>query len=344
MEKLNPRMIALARESRGLKQEELGLKIGLSKQQVYYIEQSEQHLNPQAIKKLSEALNYEPCFFYQAGESLPLPLSYRKRNEVKAGVIKKIDAIVNINRIYIEKLISALNYEPREIPVLDVAMYGSPQKCAQELRKLWKIKSGPIKNLSEVLEQHGVFLLSHDFETDMVDGKCIIVEDKFPMIVTNKILLGDRQRFTLAYHLGYLVMHWRTMREFDIDKLRHESNLFAAEFLMPESDVSKDLQELVFGVLPKLKTKWKSSMVSLIYRSEDIGLTTENQKRYLMEQYNARGLKKREPKEFDIPVEEYELVPALVKKLKDKEKLNTKQLAEFFCMEQKEFQQRYNYN
>src|SRR5436190_12135492 len=308
MERLNPRMIALARESRGMKQEDLGLKIGLSKQMVYYIEQSQQNLNEEAIKNLSAALNYQPCFFFQSGESLPLPLSYRKRNEVKASVIKKIDAMVNINRINIEKLLSVLSYKAQEIPMLDVAMYGSPQKCAQELRKLWNIKNGPIKDLGEVLEKHGVFLLSHDFETDMVDGKCIIVDNKFPLIVTNKSLLGDRQRFTLAFHLGYLVMHWRTLRDFDIETQRHESNLFAAEFLMPETDIKPDLQDLSFGILPKLKMKWKSSMVSLIYRSEDIGLTTENQKRYLMEQYNARGLKKREPKEFDIEIENYAII------------------------------------
>lgn len=343
MEKINPRMVTLARESRGMVHADLGRTLNVSAQAAWYLEQDFQVISETTLSTLSKALEYSPCFFYQQGEVLPLPLSYRKRNEVSAKLITQIDAVVNIYRINLEKLLLEINYKPKDIPSLDINKYGTPQNCAKELRKIWKIKNGPIENLSELLENHKIILLSSNFDTEKVDGKCTIAADKFPMIVTNSSLLGDRQRFTLAYHLGYLVMHWQTSPDFERN-LSHEANLFAAEFLMPEKDINADLKELSFGKLPLLKSKWKSSMISLLYRSEDVGLTTENQKRYILEQFNNRGIKRREPKEFDIPIENYSQAKKLINLYKQKENITKKQLAEFFCMEQHEFEKRYNLN
>jgi Zn-dependent peptidase ImmA (M78 family) len=228
------------------------------------------------------------------------------------------------------------------LPVLDINKNGSPQECAKQLRKLWKVKKGLIEDLSGLLEDHGVFLLSHEFGTDRADGRVTVALDHYPIIVTNRALLGDRQRFTLAYHLGYLVMHLNTSPSFDRD-LSHEANLFAAEFLMPENDIKPDLEELTFAKLPILKKKWKISMVSLLYRADDLGLVTPNQKRYILQQFNEQNLRKREPKDLDVSVEHYKLVRDLITKYNQKQKLNVKQTAEFFHLEQEDFLTRFKF-
>ena len=64
----------------------------------------------------------------------------------------------------------------------------------------------------------------------------ILADSKFPVVFSNKRSLGDRQRFTLAYELGHLVMHLQTNPSFTRD-ISHEANEFAAEFLMPEKDI-----------------------------------------------------------------------------------------------------------
>lgn len=343
MEKVNPRMVTLARESKGLTLGDLGDKMKFTAQMAWQLEQNYHNVNEDTLDALSKALNYPAGFFLQEGESIPLPLSYRKRSTVPAGMLAQIDAVVNIYRLNVEKLCSTIKYAEPDLPVLDVLKFGSPQECAKKLRKLWKIEKGPIDNLSSLMEEHKIMLLSFPFDTDGVDGKCTIAAGKYPLIVTRRNLLGDRQRFTLAYHLGYLVMHWKTSPEFSRD-LSHEANLFAAEFLLPEKDIKPDLENLTFGTLGELKRKWKASMISILHRSEDLEAVTANQKRYILQLFNQAGIKKREPIELDIMIEQYKLVRDLITKYKTKQQWNLKKLADFFNLEPDDFLERFNFN
>jgi len=339
-EKINPQMVTLARESRGLVHLDLAEKLNISKSTAWRLEQDA--TSEDILPKLSKLLKYPESFFYQKGEILPLPLSYRKRNVVAAKLMSMIEADINIYRLNIEQFLTAIRQEEIKLPVLDVNKYETPQECAKQLRKMWKIERGPILNLSELLEEKGIFLLQGDFDTARVDGHCTIALDKFPVIITNKSLLGDRQRFTLAYELGHIIMHLHTSPSYNRD-LSHEANLFAAEFLMPERDIKTELQDLSLGKLGELKKKWKVSMQALLYRASDLELITDNQKRYLLQQFNQQNIRRREPKELDIPTEQYKLVRDLLTNYRTKQKLSVAKMAAFLHLEAEDFIQRYNY-
>ena len=339
MEKVNPRMVTLARESKGLTLSELGKLLKFTPQAAWKLEQNYHNMNADMLESLSKVLHYPQSFFLQEGESQPLPFSYRTNGTIPTWVLSQIDAHVNIYRLNLEKLLRTVNSQDPEIPELDVLKLGTPQECAKKLRKLWNIEKGPIENMSEILEKNKIFLLSFPFDTEKIDAKCTVAGGKYPLIVTNNKLLGDRQRFTLAYHLGYIVMHWKTSPEFNRD-FSHEANLFASEFLMPEEDIKSDLESLSFEKLGVLKKKWKTSMTSLLHRADDLGLITPNQKRYIFTQFD----KKKEPLELDIPKESYKLVKDLITKYKTKQQLSLKQLAGFFDLEQEDFLERYDFN
>lgn len=340
--KINPQMITIARESRGLVHVELAEKMQVSKPTAWRWENEEFGISNEVIEKLSKTLHYPDTFFYQKGEVLPLSLSYRKRNVVAAKIISQIEANINIARLNMEQLLSTIKFDDIKLPVLDVNKYGTPQECAKQLRKLWKMDRGAIENLSQVLEEHRILLLNLNFDTERVDGRCAMVLDKFPLIVTNKSLLGDRQRFTLAYELGHLVMHLYTSPAYDRD-LSHEANLFAAELLMPERDIKNDLQDLSLPKLGDLKRKWKVSMQSLVYRASDLEILTDNQKRYMLQQFNNQNIRRREPKELDIPTEQYRLVRDLLTQYRTKQKLSITKMASFLHLEQDDFLERYNF-
>ena len=341
-EKINPQIVTIARESRGMTHLELAAQLGISKSSAWRLEQESTLPAEETLIKLSKTLHYPESFFFQKGEVLPMSLSYRRRDVVAAKLLSQIEANINIYRLNIEQLLTALQWKAIELPILDVNKYGTPQECARQLRKLWKLEKGAINNLSEVLEYHKIMLINFDFGTDRVDGKLIMALDKFPIIVTNRRLLGDRQRFTLAYQLGHLVMHLNTSPAFDRD-LSHEANLFAAEFLMPEKDIKPDLQELSLSKLGELKRKWKVSMIALLYRAADIGLLTDNQKRYFLQQFNQQKIRKREPKELDIAAEQYKLVRDLLTQYRTKQKLSIAKMASFLHLEQDDFLERYNF-
>jgi len=340
--RLNPKMIALARESRGFSQLELAEKLNLSPSHMSRIEQDFTELGEHHLKPLSTFLNYPEEFFYQEGETLPPALALRKRNIVAQKILLPIEAQTNIYRLNIEKLLKAINHPEINLPVLDIEKLGSPAEAARKLRKLWKIEKGVINNLTQVLEDNGLFLINFDFNTDRVDGMSILANGKFPIMFSNKRSLGDRQRFTLAYELGHLVMHLYTNPSFTRD-ISHEANEFAAEFLMPEKDIKSDFKDgVTINILADLKRKWKLSMQALLYRANDIGVITDNQKRYLVNQFNSMNIRRREPSELDIPRENPMKVRDMITNYKNKQKLNVKQLALFFNTSEEEFLSKYS--
>ena len=42
-------------------------------------------------------------------------------------------------------------------------------------------------------------------------------------------------------------------------------------------------------------------MIALLYRADDLGFVTANQKRYLLQQFNKLKIRRREPQELDVP-------------------------------------------
>lgn len=340
--RLNPKMITVARESRGLTQLELAEKLHLSTSQMSRIEQDFTEVGEQHLKALSSVLNYPESFFYQEGENLPPALALRKRNKVAQKVMLPIEAEVNIYRLNIEKLLKAMTDADFQLPVFDPEKLGSPAESARRLRKLWKVEKGAIFNLTQLLEDNGFYVIAFDFNTERVDGMSIVANGTRPVVFSNKRSLGDRQRFTLAYELGHLVMHLQTNPSFTRD-ISHEANEFAAEFLMPEKDIKADFKDgVTINLLADLKRKWKVSMQALLYRANDIGVITDNQKRYLVNQFNSMNIRRREPAELDIPREQPMKLRDLITKYKNKQRLNVKQLALFFNSNEEEFLKKYS--
>lgn len=335
-------MITLARECRGLTQKDLADKLDISTGKLCRVEQDDQALNDEATEKLYKLLGFPSGFFYREGEAfLPNGISFRRRVKVAKKLLMPIEAQVNLHRLHVEILAEKMKLPAPKVPVLDLKEYGSPQEAAKELRKLWKVPAGPIKNVMALLEKHGILIVSFDFGTERVDSRTVLTKDKRPVIVLNKTLLGDRQRFSLAYELGHVVMHAFAFAEADRD-IGHEANLFAAAFLMPEEDIRPDLQDnITIPLLADLKRKWMVSMQSLLYRASDLETITDNQKRYLKSQFHQLKIIRREPPQLDVPVETPHLLRDLITKYRNAQGLSVKGMAALLHLEPDEFMTRY---
>ena len=69
---------------------------------------------------------------------------------------------------------------------------------------------------------------------------------------------------------------------------------------------------------------------------------TDNQKRYLINQFNSMNIRRREPAELDIPRENPMKLRDMITNYKNKQKLNVKQLALFFNSNEDEFLSKYS--
>jgi len=289
------------------------------------------------IDAIAQATNYPRSFFSQDNDIYPEHLVYRKRDKVAAGLLTPINAKVNIMRFHVEQLLKALNVPHPQLPLFEISEKNTPQLIAQKVRKAWQINIALIPNMVKLLEDNGIAVGCFDFGTERVDSRCIMTGSKHPVIIFNKTLLGDRQRFSIAYQLGHLLMHTGFQVNWERD-ISHEANLFAAEFLMPESEIRKDFENgITLPLLAHLKTKWKASMISLLYRADDLGFLTPNQKRYLIQQFNEQKLRRREPVELDIEVENPALIRRWISEVKAKQKLDTNGMASLLHLNTDEF-------
>lgn len=334
---INPQMILLAREARGMSQSDLAERLNSYKASISRLEHGDGPVDENTLIALSEATHYPPHFFMQKGEILPVNLSYRKRKQVPAKLLTPIEAQMNIIRNHVQMIINGLGNADITLPVFEVTEKHTPVQIANLVRKSWRVPAGPIENLSRLLEDKGILISSFDFGTDRVDSRSMLTDDKQPIIFLNRNLLGDRQRFSLAFELGHLIMHTFCTVAHDRD-INHEANLFAAEFLMPSKDILPDYKDgITLSLLGELKRKWKVSMISLLYRADDLGLLTPNQKRYLVQQFNDQKIRRREPPQLDVPKENPQRIRQLITELMQKARLNIFQLCTLLAIEHDDY-------
>lgn len=337
-ERVNTAMIVLAREARSINQNELASRINMSPTNLSKIERGDVGVSNELLAAISSVTGYPAHFFLQDGGIVPEHLAFRKRQHVAQKLILPINARANIIRRHVQFLTRALLMER---PVLELDVTSQPAALAEALRQRWQLGSAPIENMTSLLEQHGIPSVAFNFGTDRVDSRCIFTDDGYPVVFLNNRLLGDRLRFSLAYELGQLVMHAGRLPALDRD-VGHEANSFAAAFLLPAAAIREDMSAGVsVALLAQLKKKWKVSMIALLYRADDLGLITPNQKRYLLQQFNQLQIRRREPIELDIPAERPALVRRWINEYKKKHKLGALEMAAVLCLNIDEFVELY---
>lgn len=337
MNNLNLKRIVLAREARGLNQTELAVKLGMTNANLCAIEQGTKKLTEQNLLKISEVTGFPISFFFQPGDIVAENLAFRKREHVTQKLMLPIAAQANIVRSHVQFLAKELGITPEHLPAVEVTDELTPAQIAKEVRRKWNLKFPVISSMVEMLEDHGIIVSSFPFITGRVDSRCMFTDDGQPIIFLNSQMLGDKQRFSLAFELAHLVMHTEFAVPLDRN-ISREANHFAAEFLMPEEEIRKDFKgEVSVAMLGELKRKWKVSMIALLYRADDLGFLTPNQKRYIINQFNKLQIRRREPIELDVPVEKPRLLRRWIAEYRDRNKLSTAQLAEALHLTTDEF-------
>lgn len=294
---INPKMLLLARESRGLSQVELCTRTQLNQGTISKIENGQLLATDDIIKKYADSLEYPISFFYQDIPNHNLPVTfYRKRVNIPAYQLKSMQARLTILCERLHKLTRSVDIPELRVPFVDADDYrGDIAAIARDIRTKWNIPNGPINNLIEIIEQSGVMVIDCDFGTNKVDG--ISLYDHTgrvpPVILLNQNSPGDRQRHTIAHEFAHLVLHHhKPLPPIDCEP---EADLFASEFLVPSKDIKPYLGDIRFDNLLQLKMYWKVSMASLLVRSERLGKVTPRHYRTLWMQFSKHGWRTNEP-------------------------------------------------
>jgi len=291
---INPKMLVVARESRGYTQTGLSEELGINQSTYSRQESGVNAVSEGDLVSICKVLQYPKDFFCQDdrvyGFASPV-FFHRKRTKLSMGSLRVIQSRLNIFRFHSTRLLSGVEIDqPRTLPAMQVDEYGSPEKVAELVRVHWKMPMGPLDNIVDLLESAGVLIMPVDFETPSIDAVVQIADGCSPVMLINSRAPGDRLRFTLAHELGHLVMHNHPSPE-----MEEEADAFASELLLPQRELRHALTDLTIEKLPDLKMQWRVSMAALIYRAKTLGVLSERQYRSFFVRLGKNGWRTTEP-------------------------------------------------
>ena len=302
---VNPELIQLARQSRGLTQTKLASEIRVSQSLIAKYEAGVRDVPPDHLARLAEALDYPVRFFRRpmgrAGSGSEI--FHRKRARVPASVLGRNYADAAIRRMEIDALREALDgvFKLTPFPFYPIEEFDyDPEKIARTVRAAWQLPEGPVFNVTRTVEENGGIVVAHKFDP-RIDGFGCRTLGLPPVFHLNRDLPPDRWRWTLAHEIGHMVMHEESAHA---DKeAEDQAHRFAAEFLAPAHQIEPQLRRLNIGQLAPLKMQWKISMSSLVKRAKDLNTIDARQYKSLMVQLSQQGYRTREPVNLDPPLE-----------------------------------------
>jgi Zn-dependent peptidase ImmA (M78 family) len=335
----NPDMFILARESRGLTQNDLKDMMDVTQGIISKVEQGFLRPSDDLIQSFSECLHYPRDFFFRIGYRLPPAAPFhRKRQALSRKLQSKIEAISNIRNLHILDLLDQIELTSSVLTVdPDDYKRNGPIEAAKAVRQFWQLPRGPINNLVSVVENAGIIIIYADVGTSLIDGFTFITEMQHPVIYINKNMQTDRIRLTIAHELGHIVMHKAPRPD-----MEEEAYMFAGEFLAPSDEIGPYLDNISLDMLARLKPYWKISMGAIIMRAKHLRKLNPDEERRLWAKMNYHGYKQCEPAQLDLPPEYPSLLNDVIHYYLTDLGYSVKELCQLLTIQEDDFQDWYS--
>jgi Zn-dependent peptidase ImmA (M78 family)/transcriptional regulator with XRE-family HTH domain len=228
--------------------------------------------------------------------------SGRDRAQVETAVLEWIERYLQIELIL--ELDSCEWHCPVEKPVA-LADAGEAEDLAVKVRTAWKLGTDPIPNMTELMEEKGLKVLTVRLP-DRVSGFTCLVNrpddlPDLPVIVVNNQFSLERRRLTLAHELAHRVIDTNSLSDKEEERA---ATLFAGAFLMPREhllrEVGKHRNALGYNEIIGLKRLYRVSGAALLMRLRQLDVISESTLIYAF-QTIARGWRTQEPQELEEP-------------------------------------------
>lgn len=310
---LNPKKLREARVVRGLNAQQLGTLFGVQKQTIRNYELGARTPAADMLQQYVEKLNFPLNFFFdndvdQEQYSAIIFRSMatstqidREALEIKARWMGKVyrlfEPIIDFPEVNVKTFRRKEPFSDEEI-----------ESIAKEVRQYWGLGDGPILNLAITLQNNGILISKMKVDTDKADA-CSFWRNGRPYIfLSSNKQSAVRSRFELAHELAHLILHdYSSQDSLDkslVKRLDKEAHRFAGAFLLPRSSFAREVFSSSIDHFVLLKKRWKVAISAMIYRCSDLQILSESQVHYLWRQMAIDNIKRREPLDDIIPVEQ----------------------------------------
>jgi Zn-dependent peptidase ImmA (M78 family) len=238
--------------------------------------------------------------------------SARERAQVETEVLEWIERYLQVERVL------EMDSAHWQRPVTKLRKLADPadaEKLAAEVRGTWQLGLDPIPNMTELLEEKGLKVLTVPLAERVSGFTCLVKrpdeQSDLPAIVVNNRHSLERRRLTLAHELLHRLVEPEGMDERGEEKA---AQVFAGAFLMPrehlEREVGKRRNALGYKELLDLKRLYRVSGAALLVRLRQLEIIDEPTLVYAFQSV-ARGWRTQEPNELEPADQRGSREPAL---------------------------------
>lgn len=263
--------------------------------------------SPAVMIKIATVLGVKPLDLTMGEPDQISVKAFRKRQGLTAKDEKAIrEQFVSQTRKYAEVrqkcgFLSDERHGLPPAPTVDASAASAEivEDFAVRLRRLWRLGSAPINNLSSAVEDHGIFVIMLD-AGEKFDGICAEISTESGKVKTfavgiRKTTSGGRFRLTLAHEIGHLLLDTEN---------EDTAFRFAGAFLAPK--------EILFRRLGMKRNRIKKaefdatafelgiSLDALVKRAFDLEIIGAESYRFWNMQLRRGGVRQQD----GIPVEE----------------------------------------
>lgn len=261
------RRVKVARETAGLTQSDVGLKLGIHQSAVANIEAGRRSVSGTELVLIADAVGMAPVSLIRRDldnlgfDSLLRSVqgvgdSQRTRNEISKASLLFIEGAVMCHLLGIKKRILAPLYMS-EIPksVIDAIDLG--ETVANAERQRLGLGWSSIPNMSDLISKQGIWASAIEFPDDI--SGLFLRHDSFGMaILVNSYHSRARKRFSYAHEYGHALMDRErnsavSSQSNSKSLVEKRANAFATAFLMPEEGVKRTMNLLSKGNVARSK-------------------------------------------------------------------------------------------
>jgi len=308
-----PARLRLARELRGWSQADLAVQAGITPAALSQFESGASRPGQETLERLRAELEVPSAFFDLAIEEVPegffrslrrTPVLDRRRARALAQIAHDVATLAE------DKMSSVQTSVPKH-PLRSLQTVSADIERATSLvREKWGVPSGPIANVVDLLEAHGVVVMRMSLDTADIDAFSLAFTDRPVIVLASDKADRARSRFDVCHELGHLVLHgadiWGTP---EVEKQAHH---FASAFLMPRDQISQELPDRVdWPKLFHLKRRWQVSLAALLMRARTLDRISEAAYLTAIKAASARGWRRVEPVPLGAP-EQPHVLPSVL--------------------------------
>jgi Zn-dependent peptidase ImmA (M78 family) len=306
--------IRLGRRKAGLSLRDLERELGgkLTAQAIGKYERGESAPSTNVLSELARALGVSVSYLHDAQGVELAAVEFRtkanttgrERAHVQTAVLDWIERYLEI------ELILELDSSQWQCPVKEPAKLRSiedAEALADNVRQEWALGLDPIPNMTELLEEKGLKVLTIDLPQRVSGFTCLVKRQKgqpeLPVIVVNNAFSLERRRLTLGHELAHRLFVPNCLSDKDEEKA---ATVFASAFLMPrqhlQTEVGKQRHALGYKELIDLKHRYRVSGAALLMRLRQLGVISDATLVYAFQSI-ARTWRTQEPEELEAPEE-----------------------------------------